>query len=185
MDIDSQKLALLNSGQAASSNLGEALAVDFAALMAAAVPDVPASGIDALRAAAGQGVSKKMRLAGKLLYETFGPDGLAPCASHPSDTVRGWACFALALCPARNIEERLEAVRPLADDRHRSAHALMLEAITEYINREEKRSQYLRDGQAAWQHYQETGLHLSAEEVEAWIDTWGTENEQDAPPCHR
>lgn len=118
MDIDSQKLALLNSGQAASSNLAEALAVDFAVLMAAAVPDVPASGVDALREAAGQGVSKKMRLAGKLLYETFGPDGLAPCATHPSDTVRGWACFALALCPARNIEERLEAVRPLADDGH-------------------------------------------------------------------
>ena len=118
MDIDSQKLALLNSGQAASSNLGEALAVDFAALMAAAVPDVPASGIDALRTAAGQGVSKKMRLAGKLLYETFGPDGLAPCASHPSDTVRGWACFAVAAQAGSTLPQQLAAMRPLADDGH-------------------------------------------------------------------
>ena len=82
----------------------------------------------------------------------------------------------------QDIKDRLKT---LADDRHRSAHALMLEAITEYVDPEEKRSQYLRDGQIAWQHYQETGLHLTAEEVEAWIDTWGTENEQDAPSCHR
>ncbi|MCE2004058.1 CopG family ribbon-helix-helix protein [Enterobacter asburiae] len=68
-------------------------------------------------------------------------------------------------------DELKDRLKTLADDRHRSAHALLLEAITEYIDREEKRSQYLRDGQAARQHYQETGLHLSAEEVEAWIDT--------------
>ncbi|EAM8425611.1 CopG family ribbon-helix-helix protein [Salmonella enterica] len=82
-------------------------------------------------------------------------------------------------------EELKDRLKTLADDRHRSAHSLMLEAITEYIDREEKRSQYLRDGQAAWHHYQETGLHLTAEEAEAWISTWGTENEQDAPSCHR
>ncbi|MBL2962579.1 ribbon-helix-helix protein, CopG family, partial [Klebsiella pneumoniae] len=45
-------------------------------------------------------------------------------------------------------EELKDRLKTLADDRHRSAHALMLEAITEYIDREEKRSQYLRDGQA-------------------------------------
>lgn len=57
-------------------------------------------------------------------------------------------------------EELKDRLKTLADDRHRSAHALMLEAITEYIDREEKHSQYLRDGQAAWHHYQETGMHL-------------------------
>lgn len=82
----------------------------------------------------------------------------------------------------QDVKDRLKT---LADDRNRSAHALMLEAITEYVDREEKRSQYLRDARASWEHYQETGLHLTAEEVEAWMDTWGTTNEQDAPPCHR
>ncbi|MFT4300430.1 MAG: HEAT repeat domain-containing protein [Desulfovibrio sp.] len=118
MNIDNQRLAQLNSGQAASSNLAEALAVDFAVLMATAMPAVPASGIETLREMADQGVSKRMRVAGKLLFDALGPDGLAPAMTHPSDTVRGWACFALALCPAANIGERLEAVRPLADDEH-------------------------------------------------------------------
>jgi predicted transcriptional regulator len=93
--------------------------------------------------------------------------------------------FMSASTSIRLDDELKDRLKNLADDRHRSAHALMLEAITEYIDREEKRSQYLQDGQTAWQHYQETGLHLSADEVEAWIDTWGTENEQDAPSCHR
>ena len=118
MNIDNQRLDQLNSGQAASSNLAEALAVDFAVLMAAAMPDVPTSGVESLREMADQGVSKRMRVAGKLLFDTFGPDGLAPAMTHPSDTVRGWACFALALCPAASIGERLEAIRPLADDEH-------------------------------------------------------------------
>lgn len=51
----------------------------------------------------------------------------------------------------KNIKNRLKI---LANDRHRSAHVLMLEAIIEYIGRKEKRTQYLRDGQKAWQHYQ-------------------------------
>lgn len=34
-------------------------------------------------------------------------------------------------------EELKDRLKTLADDRHRSAHALMLEAITEYIDREE------------------------------------------------
>jgi Predicted transcriptional regulator len=82
----------------------------------------------------------------------------------------------------QDIKKRLKT---LADDRHSSAHALMLEAITEYVDREEKRSQYRRDALAAWKDYQETGLHLTAEEAETWINSWGTEHEQDAPACHR
>jgi len=82
----------------------------------------------------------------------------------------------------QDIKDRLKS---LASDRHSSAHALMLEAITEYVDREEKRSQYRRDAIAAWKEYQETGLHLTAEETMNWLDTWGTENEQDAPSCHR
>ena len=82
----------------------------------------------------------------------------------------------------QDIKDRL---KNLADDRHSSAHALMLEAITEYVDREEKRSQYRKDALAAWQEYEETGLHLTASETTAWMETWGTEHEQDAPACHK
>lgn len=50
---------------------------------------------------------------------------------------------------------------------------------------EEKREQLRRDALLAWDEYQENGLHVSGDEVIAWLKTWGEEDEQDAPICHR
>ncbi len=38
---------------------------------------------------------------------------------------------------------------------------------------------------AAWEHYQETGLHLSLKEVRDWLATWGAPSEKEAPKCHK
>jgi predicted transcriptional regulator len=37
---------------------------------------------------------------------------------------------------------------------------------------------------ASWAEYQETGLHLTADEVNAWLRTWGTEADMEPPECH-
>ena len=37
---------------------------------------------------------------------------------------------------------------------------------------------------ASWSAYQETGRHLTADEVRAWLDTWGTDAEAEPPACH-
>jgi predicted transcriptional regulator len=62
-----------------------------------------------------------------------------------------------------------ERVRQLASARRRSPHWLMCEAIEEYVEREEKREQFRRDALAAWADYQATGLHVTAEEADAWL----------------
>ena len=36
----------------------------------------------------------------------------------------------------------------------------------------------------SWQEYAETGLHVTGDEAIAWLETWGTEGEKDAPQCH-
>lgn len=41
------------------------------------------------------------------------------------------------------------------------------------------------EGVKSWEHYKATGLHLTWEEVEDWLSTWGTDHEKEAPPCHR
>ena len=123
MPVSPERLQLLNSGMAASSNLGEGLAVDFAALMAAALPVTPEPLLQKMHEAAALGISKRMVLAGKIVHAVAGHEGLAMLAAHPSDTVRGWLCFALAHSfavsrpqpPLRNL---LESVRFLADDQH-------------------------------------------------------------------
>lgn len=80
-----------------------------------------------------------------------------------------------------NEKERLIA---LAASKGRSVHFLMREAIARYVTAEEAREAFRREAAAGWKEYQETGLHLSLDEVEAWMDTWGTKDEGPAPPCH-
>jgi len=60
-------------------------------------------------------------------------------------------------------------VQRLAAARRRSPHWLMREAIEEYVDREEKRERMRQDALAAWDHYQATGLHVTAEEADNWL----------------
>lgn len=78
-----------------------------------------------------------------------------------------------------------ERIQKLANSQHRSSHGLMVDAIREYVVKEEKREQLRRDVVLAWDEYQENGLHVTGDEVIAWLKTWGEENEQDAPTCHK
>ena len=75
-------------------------------------------------------------------------------------------------------------VQNLATARRRSSHWIMREAIVEYVEREEKREALRQDTLKAWDEFQATGLHATAEDVEKWLSSWGTEDEQAAPACH-
>jgi predicted transcriptional regulator len=44
---------------------------------------------------------------------------------------------------------------------------------------------YRRNALNAWAEYQETGLYLDAEEVMAWLETWGDDSEISAPKLTR
>lgn len=68
----------------------------------------------------------------------------------------------------------------LATARRRSAHWLMREAIEQYIAREEANQQLRDDALAAWDQYQATGKHVTAEEADAWLAQ--LEAGQDTPP---
>ncbi len=76
-------------------------------------------------------------------------------------------------------------LKHLATARQRTPHWLMKEAITEYVDREEKRQAFRQDAQQAWNEYQATGLHVTGDEVTAWLETWGTDDEKAAPECHK
>jgi predicted transcriptional regulator len=77
-----------------------------------------------------------------------------------------------------------EGLRSLATIKKRPAHALAREAVEAYVKAELAREQFTQDADKAWQHYQETGLHATSEEVFAWIDSWGTATELPRPKCH-
>jgi predicted transcriptional regulator len=80
--------------------------------------------------------------------------------------------------------EMKERVRRLAEANRRSPHWVMREAVTQYVEREEKRELLRRDALAAWAHYQETGLHLTAAEADAWLAKLESGKKAKRPKCH-
>jgi predicted transcriptional regulator len=76
-----------------------------------------------------------------------------------------------------------ERVRRLASARRRSPHWLLREAIEEYVEREEKRERFRQDALAAWAHYQTTGLHATAEEVDSWLAKLEAGKDSAPPKC--
>ncbi|MCK9511881.1 MAG: CopG family ribbon-helix-helix protein [Pigmentiphaga sp.] len=82
-------------------------------------------------------------------------------------------------------DELKERVQQLAESRRRTPHWIMREAIAQYVEREEKREALNRNTIQAWEEFQATGLHATSEEVDKWLASWGAENEQPAPVCHK
>ena len=117
-DIDPARLASLNSGVAETSQLGEGLAVDFPALLRAVLPEIANQETATLEAVRSDGISRRMATIGGMLARHLNEDGLTELQSHPSDTVRGWVCFALAARNDGDPDTLFEALRPLADDPH-------------------------------------------------------------------
>jgi 3-methyladenine DNA glycosylase AlkC len=115
--IPSAILAELNAGTRESASLVEALAVDFAVLMSAAVPDAPADAIARLTTNK-PSFTQRMQIAGEVLLEHVGIDDLDRFLIHESDTVRGWAAYVIGLAPGLSLAERLTLIRPLANDDH-------------------------------------------------------------------
>jgi predicted transcriptional regulator len=77
-----------------------------------------------------------------------------------------------------------ERVHRLAAARRRSPHWIMREAIEQYMEREEKREQLRQDALAAWANYQETGLHVTAKEADAWLAKLEAGKHAVIPKCH-
>lgn len=83
------------------------------------------------------------------------------------------------------IDDMLKGrVQQLAGLRQRSPHWIMLEAIQQYVDREEARESFKQEGLASWSSYRETGRHLTGQEADVWLNTWGTAAATALPECH-
>ena len=109
---------LSQCGTAEAATLAECLAVDFETLMRNAVPEIGEQAIAAMRHAARDGITRRMALAARLIHAWRGLRGLEEMRSHPSDTVRGWACFLISASEELTLAQRLALIRPFADDAH-------------------------------------------------------------------
>lgn len=67
-------------------------------------------------------------------------------------------------------------IQRLAEHRHRSAHSVMLEAITQYVEREERLEQFRDEMELLWEEYQATG-HAKSKDVLVWMESWFSDHE--------
>lgn len=73
-----------------------------------------------------------------------------------------------------------DRVRAIAEREKRTANRLMNDAIAEYVDRKERRAAYLAEIEARHRELRETGLHVTQEEMENWMDK--LLRGEDAPP---
>ncbi len=87
---------------------------------------------------------------------------------------------------AIKIDEDTRArVKRLADARQRTPHWLMREAIQQYVEREEQREASRQDTLKAWENYRANGgLHITAEEADAWLSELEQGKDVEPPECH-
>ena len=111
--IDPDILAQLEAGTIESANLTEGLAINMARLLSTVAPSVPADALDL-----SLGVVQRMAQAGALLRTHLTDPELAIIAAHTSDTVRGWAAFAVGQDADQPALERIDAIKPFAADSH-------------------------------------------------------------------
>jgi 3-methyladenine DNA glycosylase AlkC len=149
-DVSPEHRNQLSSGAVASHTLVEILVVDFAQLLAAVVPGITGEAVAQMRVAQGtdrhavarnamlaslasvraspakawkpgakMGVTHRMALGGALLA-AHAPKKLASLSKHTSDTVRGWAAYAIARGDGApdSLAKKIAAIKPFAADDH-------------------------------------------------------------------
>ena len=79
------------------------------------------------------------------------------------------------------LRERLDRIALM---KKRSPHALAREAVSLFVAEEEKQAAWNASCEASLNDYQQTGLHITHEALDTWLDTWGTPDEKPAPECH-
>ncbi len=60
----------------------------------------------------------------------------------------------------------------------------MCEASRQDIERAELRASIHQEALDSWEHYEATGLHVTGEEVFAWLDRLAAGEDVDPPACH-
>lgn len=75
-------------------------------------------------------------------------------------------------------------IAALASMKKRTPHYLMREAILDYVSREESRLNFIAAAESAFEHYKQTGLHVTLDEFSTWVDTVQDNADTPVPACH-
>ena len=114
----------------------------------------------------------------------------------PIDTFQHHGYFNMKTAPVEKrrspetVSVKLDAtergrIAALAASKKRTPHYLMKEAILEYVGREEARQKFTAAAVESFEHYKETGLHVTLDEFNHWVDAVQSHADTPVPVCHR
>ena len=78
-----------------------------------------------------------------------------------------------------------DRVQRLADIRQSSAEDVMREAIEQYVERTERQAELREELKERWSEYEESGLHVTAEEADEWLRRLARGERPALPEPHR
>jgi predicted transcriptional regulator len=84
----------------------------------------------------------------------------------------------------RLTQDTRDRLRAVAAWQKRTAHALAAEAIQNLIEQKEREHAWNQGCVDALNHCDETGLHVTHDEVMTWLDSIVDGNELPPPVCH-
>ena len=112
--VDPAVIRELEEGRCESVNHVEQMAIDMGTLLSQVFPQLAARAYE-LRIPNFLG---RMRTGGQIVWDSFSWSVFENAPRWRSDTVRGWAAFAIAVVPRADLQKRICFALPFADDPH-------------------------------------------------------------------
>lgn len=81
-------------------------------------------------------------------------------------------------------QDTRDRLKRLAEAKDRSTHWMLREAVSQFLEREEKREAFRQAGFQAWSEYLATGKHVTHDEADAWLAKLEAGEEAVVPECH-
>lgn len=116
-DIPQERRDALNKGVVETTTLIEALSIDMHALLKNNFSMLTDQELAPLQGSA-DGITKRMALAGKILFNNDSINNIHALITHESDTIRGMACYAIVQENSLPLAQILDYLRPFAADPH-------------------------------------------------------------------
>jgi len=78
-----------------------------------------------------------------------------------------------------------DRIATLASAKKRTPHYLRKEAILEHLQKEEARQNFIAAAESSFVHYKDTGLHITLDEFDSWVDQVQQDPNTPMPECHK
>lgn len=83
------------------------------------------------------------------------------------------------------LGHRKHVLAQIAEQKQRTVHSLVVEAVDAYIAQAQARMEYEAQAIRSFENYQQTGLHVTHDELQAWADSLNSNTPLEVATCHK